>query len=135
MSTNRPAACFMVPRRVFDEVGLFDESLWLFYNDVDLCRRIHYCGYKIRYLAEEYVYHHEGASTSKFRGFILQWNVNRMRYYKKHYGRRGAWVIFLMTGLRAFEERMRIFFRHRGADRRAAWQGVSEVMRHLRKEF
>jgi GT2 family glycosyltransferase len=88
-----PAACLLVRREVLDQVGLFDEELWLFYNDVDLSRRMKAAGWKTRYLAEAEVVHHVGASTSKFGAFVPEWQKNRLAYYRKHHGRlAGVWV-------------------------------------------
>jgi GT2 family glycosyltransferase len=88
-----PAACLLLRRAVLDAVGLFDEELWLFYNDVDLSRRMQAAGFRTWYLAEATVVHHVGASTAKFARFVPEWNKNRLAYYRKHHGRlAGAWV-------------------------------------------
>lgn len=84
-----PAAALMLRRSVLDEIGLFDERLWLFYNDTDLSLRMHKAGWKTCYMAEAKVLHHVGASTSKFRRFIPVWNANRLAFYRKHFGWRG----------------------------------------------
>lgn len=81
-----PGACFMVRRDVLDRVGALDEEMFLFFNDVDFCRRIKAAGYKIFYLAEAPVIHHCGASTGKFIDFGLVWHKNRIAYYRKHHG-------------------------------------------------
>jgi GT2 family glycosyltransferase len=60
-------ACAMMRRAVFDEVGGFDETLAVAYNDVDLCLRIRERGYRIVYLPHVVVYHYESQS----RGFDL----------------------------------------------------------------
>ena len=62
---NRSAvtgACMMVPRRVFDEVGGFDEGLLIVLNDVDLCFRIRQRGYDIVYTPHARLYHYEASS-------------------------------------------------------------------------
>jgi N-acetylglucosaminyl-diphospho-decaprenol L-rhamnosyltransferase len=88
-----PAACLLVRREVLERVGPFDEELWLFFNDVDLSRRMRAAGFETRYLAEARVLHHVGASTAKFAGFVSEWQRNRLAYYRKHHGRAaGAWV-------------------------------------------
>ncbi len=88
-----PAAVLLVRNSVLAEIGLFDETLWLFYNDVDLSRRMADAGYKTRYLTDAVVIHHEGASTSKFDGFLPIWHQNRLAYYRKHYGLFGSlWI-------------------------------------------
>lgn len=88
-----PAAVLLLRRRTLEEVGLFDERLWLFYNDVDLSRRCASAGWKTRYLADATVVHHIGASTSKFARFLPEYHWNRLLYYRKHFGRlAGIWV-------------------------------------------
>lgn len=86
-----PAAVLLLRRSVLERVGLFDEELWLFYNDVDLSCRIRAAGFKTHYLAEAKVVHHVGGSTSKFRDFVAVWQRDRLRFYRKHYGRAGKW--------------------------------------------
>jgi len=86
-----PAAVLLLRRSVLERVGLFDEELWLFYNDVDLSRRIRAAGFRTHYLAEAKVVHHVGGSTSKFRDFVAVWQRDRLRFYRKHYGRTGKW--------------------------------------------
>ncbi|WP_025885397.1 glycosyltransferase family 2 protein [Asaia prunellae] len=57
------AACMLVRREVFNEVGCFDEEhLRIAYNDVDLCLRIRSAGYRIIYCAEAVAAHHESVS-------------------------------------------------------------------------
>jgi GT2 family glycosyltransferase len=81
-----PAACLLIRRDVLELVGPFDEALWLFYNDVDLSKRMAAAGFKTRYVAEARVLHHEGASTSKYGRFVVEWQRNRLTYYRKHHG-------------------------------------------------
>jgi GT2 family glycosyltransferase len=47
----------MVPRVVFDQVGLFDERFFMYFEDTDLCRRVWQAGYKVVYLGETEVIH------------------------------------------------------------------------------
>lgn len=93
-----PAACLLLSRTALDAVGGFDEDLWLFYNDVDLSRRLRDAGLKTRYLGDVAVLHHEGASTSKFAGFLAIWHHNRLLYYRKHHGRLGGLWLKLCVG-------------------------------------
>jgi GT2 family glycosyltransferase len=59
------AACLMVRRDVFEQVGGFDEQLAIAFNDVDLCLRILAAGYRNIYLPHVVLYHYE----SKSRGY------------------------------------------------------------------
>ena len=58
-------ACMMVPRRIFDEVGGFDENLRVVLNDVDLCLKIRQRGYLVVYTPEALLYHYEGSSRGR----------------------------------------------------------------------
>lgn len=53
-----PGAVCMLRAEDWRALDGFDEDLALFYNDVDLCLRIHARGQKIRYLASAEVMHH-----------------------------------------------------------------------------
>lgn len=56
------AACMMVPKKVFEEVGGFDQEYAVAYNDVDLCLKIRDKGYYIVYNAWCQLYHYESLS-------------------------------------------------------------------------
>lgn len=58
------AACMMIRRSVFEEVGGLEEKLQIAFNDVDLCLRIREKGYLIVYDPYVELYHYE----SKTRG-------------------------------------------------------------------
>jgi len=58
-------ACMMVRRRVFDEVGGFDETLPVIFNDVDLCLRIRHRGYAVLYTPHAQLYHYEGSTRGR----------------------------------------------------------------------
>jgi O-antigen biosynthesis protein len=57
------AACMIVSKRVFDDVGGFDEiGLKIAFNDVDFCLKIRRAGYRIVWTPYAELYHHESAS-------------------------------------------------------------------------
>jgi N-acetylglucosaminyl-diphospho-decaprenol L-rhamnosyltransferase len=58
-------ACLMARRNLLEQLGGFDESLFMYGEDVDLCCRIAATGQTLRYLASEVVFHHEGAASKK----------------------------------------------------------------------
>lgn len=109
-----PGACFLMRTAEWRAFGGFDETLSLFYNDVDLCRRLWWKGRRIHYLATAEVMHHRGASTKNFARMLVVWHKNRLAYYRKHYGAVGAmWVRFCVR-LRIWEEWWKIGRRNRG---------------------
>lgn len=56
------AACAVLRTEVFREVGGFDESLEVAFNDVDLCLRVRERGYRNLWTPFAELYHHESAS-------------------------------------------------------------------------
>ncbi len=58
------AACMMTRRDVFEEIGNFDETLAVGFQDVDLCLRAGNAGYKVLCDAEAVLFHHESMSRS-----------------------------------------------------------------------
>jgi GT2 family glycosyltransferase len=56
------AACLMVRRGAFEEVGGFDEGYWNGYEDVDLCLQLGAAGWRIVYEPQSVLIHHESSS-------------------------------------------------------------------------
>ncbi|HSC88987.1 MAG TPA: glycosyltransferase family 2 protein [Polyangiaceae bacterium] len=56
------AACLLVRRSVFDQVGGLDETLAVAFNDVDFCLRVREAGYRNLFTPYAVLYHHESAS-------------------------------------------------------------------------
>jgi GT2 family glycosyltransferase len=128
-----PGACFCMRRDEYVAMGGLDEGLTLFYNDVDLSRRLWRNGRRIRYLAEAEVMHHRGASTRGFGKMLVVWHRNRIGYYRKHYG---AWVVLWLRvciRLRVLQEWLAIGRRcrhdpgRRAAERAFLRQAVQEL--------
>jgi GT2 family glycosyltransferase len=72
------AACMMVSRRAFEEVGGFDERLQVALNDVDLCLRLRQRGYVIVYAPRAHLYHYESGTRGRLhppRDEELVWKV------------------------------------------------------------
>ncbi len=53
------AACMLVRRSVFEEMGGFDENLAVAYNDVDFCLRLGEAGYRVLYTPHAELIHRE----------------------------------------------------------------------------
>jgi N-acetylglucosaminyl-diphospho-decaprenol L-rhamnosyltransferase len=58
-------ACFLARRRALEELGGFDESYFMFAEDMDLCWRAHQAGYGVGFAPEAVVTHIQGVSTSR----------------------------------------------------------------------
>jgi len=85
------AACLLTPRRIFAEVGGFDEvNFEVAYNDVDYCYRLAGRGLRSVYCADAELYHHEGHSRGFFdrpqeiAAFRRKYSGMRDPYYSPH---------------------------------------------------
>ncbi len=114
-----PGACFMMRMQEYLDMGGLDQDLYLFFNDVDLCKRLWQKGRKVHYLAEAQVMHHEGASTRGRQDFVVVWHRNRMSFYEKHYGAMVRPYMRLLVRLRGWEEWFRAGRRHENPEHRA----------------
>jgi hypothetical protein len=75
----------VVRKAVFDQVGGFDESLAVAYNDVDLCLRIRACGLRNVWTPFAELYHFESESrgddvVSGRAGFLVESAIIRDRW-------------------------------------------------------
>jgi GT2 family glycosyltransferase len=64
------AAC-LVARRVFEELGGFDEHLFISHEDVDLSYRARLRGYRCRYVADAVVAHHGSSTLGRVSAFAV----------------------------------------------------------------
>ncbi len=92
------SGCFwMVRRAALDEVGLLDESFFMYGEDIDWCRRFHQNGWKIRYCKDAEAVHYHGASSSNDPlRFFIQLQKARIQYWQKHRGRSHALICTLL---------------------------------------
>jgi hypothetical protein len=82
------AGMFMLFRaEAFREIGGFDESFFLYYEDVDVCARLWKAGWKVvQHPGVSVVHAAQRASRTKVR--YLKWHIASMvRYFWKHWGR------------------------------------------------
>ena len=87
-------AAIMVRREVFESLGLFDESFFLFYEETDLCQRARGAGWQTWYVHESRVRHVGGAATGvreKGRRVAPCWYASRRYYFLKHHGPAYLW--------------------------------------------
>ncbi len=92
-------ASMLVRAAVFEEVGLFDECFFLYWEDVDLCRRAQHAGWRLGAALDSVVLHKEGGTAR--RGALrnsLFMDVHHLRslscFMRKHYR---AWPFPLLV--------------------------------------
>jgi N-acetylglucosaminyl-diphospho-decaprenol L-rhamnosyltransferase len=82
-------ACFLIRRDVFLKLGGFDQNIFLFYEDDDLCRRIADSGAALIYVPQALVRHGRGRSSGEKPGriFASRWHQAWSRaYVSRKYG-------------------------------------------------
>lgn len=86
-------AVMMLPHRVFERIGGFDEGFVLHAEDLDLCRRVRDEGWRV-VLADDVTVTHIGGVSGRRRPFWVEWQKTRSlwRYFRKHEPDAGAGV-------------------------------------------
>jgi hypothetical protein len=89
-----PTCAMLVHRDIFRQVGLMDETYFVYFDDTDFCWRLRIAGVSLGYCPDATIVHKVGGSTgggkSAFSGFYI--SRNRMYFLRKHFGRVAAWV-------------------------------------------
>lgn len=79
-----PGSAFMIRKKIFEEVGRFDQNIFLFYEEHDLGKRVKDSGYKIFIVPDAKVIHlWEGKNKLELKEYA---DDSRFCYFKKHYG-------------------------------------------------
>lgn len=98
-------ACMMVRREALNDVGLLDEGYFMHCEDLDWCMRFRQKGWKILFVPDVKLTHHQGA-CSKARPIFVEWHKHKgmMRFYKKFFRRQYPgvlmWLVWLGVWLR-----------------------------------
>jgi N-acetylglucosaminyl-diphospho-decaprenol L-rhamnosyltransferase len=95
-------ACVLVRGAALRAAGLLDESFFMYYEDVDLCRRLRRLGYTVASEPSARVVHRGGASSgvdakeTALRRRPRYFYASRVRYFRKHFGPLGPLAANLM---------------------------------------
>ena len=93
-------ACMLVRRAAIDKVGMLDERFFMYYEEVDWCRRFKDAGFTVWYLPEAEVIHH-WAQGSRKAGLATSHIAFRSQYlyYRKHHGFLQAATLRAVSGV------------------------------------
>lgn len=92
-------AFMMIPRAILTKTGGFDESIFMYGEDIDLCYRIKLMGFKVVYYAGTFMIHLKGQSglNTKNKVVIRHFHNGLRVFYDKYYkDKHSAAVTFLM---------------------------------------
>lgn len=106
-----PGACMLLRRAALDEIGLLDESYFMYSEETDLCRRLRAHAWDVWYLPEARITHFGGQSTRQVRtAMVLALYRSKVRYIALHHGTMQALVLralltAILRGKRVIAER------------------------------
>ena len=99
-------AFMMIPKKIIDSIGSFDEDFFMYGEDIDLSYRIREAGYKNLYFADSSIIHFKGESTKRGGLNYVKLFYKAMSIFaRKHYGNRAVvFNLLIQIGilLRAF---------------------------------
>ena len=85
-------AFMMIRKEVLDEVGLLDESFFMYGEDIDLSYRIIKAGYDNYYFPQTTIIHYKGESTKKHSiNYVKIFYLAMAKFAKKHFSRQQGW--------------------------------------------
>ena len=87
-------AFMFIRKTALDEVGLLDETFFMYGEDIDMCYRIKQGGWKIVYYGESEITHLKGASSKKQKSKLIYEFYRAMHiYYKKHHADESIFIV------------------------------------------
>lgn len=93
-------AALAVRREVMDQVGMFDERYFMYFDEVDWCYRIKQAGWKIKFFPQVSIIHHWAQSTKQalFK-MNKQWYISFYKYLRKNRKYPSWLVIFFLSAM------------------------------------
>jgi GT2 family glycosyltransferase len=91
-------ACLLVRREAADDVGLFDENIFMYYEDADWCFRMIQRGWKVVFYPNAEIIHYHGQSRKKRLGsntYVIY--ENRIYFFSKHYRGSAVGLVKMLT--------------------------------------
>ena len=79
-------AALAIPKKTFIRCGGFDENFFMYFEDVDICRRIRNLGFKVTLVPTTKILHAGGKSYSSAKKQKDHYYKSQDYYFKKHFG-------------------------------------------------
>jgi GT2 family glycosyltransferase len=99
-------SALMIKKEVLDAVGLFDQNIFIWFDEVDLLYRIKKAGWKIFFTPEAQIKHHLSQSFKQWKRLpqilkgMVTWRKSRNYFFKKH---NGMLSVLALWGLDIFQ--------------------------------
>lgn len=93
-------AFMLMPKKVLDEIGLLDETFFMYGEDIDLSYRITKGGYKNYYYPETRIIHYKGESTKKgSMNYVFMFYNAMIIFAKKHFSKKNIKLFSLLINI------------------------------------
>jgi len=89
-------AFMMVRSAAIDQIGLLDETFFMYGEDIDWCYRIKSTGWKVVYYGPAKIIHYKGGSTKKTK-LLYEFYRSMYLFYNKHYKTEYPWIVTDVT--------------------------------------
>ncbi len=89
------SACLLVRRAALDQIGLLDESYFIYGDEADLQYRLNRAGWKVVFLPNSSIIHFGGRSMDRWKRRKMVYR-GKMMFYKKNYGFLSTLLLRLM---------------------------------------
>ena len=89
------SACLLVRRTALDQIGLLDESYFIYGDEADLQYRLKKAGWKVVFLPNSSIIHFGGRSMDRWKRRKMVYR-GKMMFYKKNYGFLSTLLLRLM---------------------------------------
>ena len=94
--------CLLLRKTALDQVGLLDESFFIYSEDVDLCRRLQQASWEIYWVPQAQLIHYGGQSTRQVAAeMFLKLYQGKTMYFRKHHGRMVAFGYKILLAMAA----------------------------------
>lgn len=136
-----PGCYYLIRREVIDQIGLFDPRYFLYYEEVDHCKRVKQAGWKVVYYPDTTVVHIGGESAktvvelnSVSRQIPKMQIESELLYFRKHHGLPGLALHMFLVCLGDLILALKALLKGRGrAAINACWQHTRATWALLRE--
>lgn len=95
---NISGACLMLRRAAVEQIGLLDESFFMYFEDMDYCIRLADAGWRMFYLPQKEIVHLVGVSSGgRMRDYSVHSYRSLFHLYRKHYSAPAFWAVRMLV--------------------------------------
>lgn len=99
-------ACLLIRKKVLEKVGLFDENIFMYAEEVELCYRVRLSGFSVLYYPDATVLHYKGESGIGKNSGIVEEFTGLIKFYNKY---KPEWQLKILKILLAVGSLLRLF--------------------------